>query len=419
MRISRTLTALAATGLVAATTGAAVPASAGPAQGGCAPSWKLTATPAPTGDTAGLSGVSVVSAKDAWFAGDAFSGGVVADHPWVLRWNGHSFSPAAAIPQGPFETRDANLGGSFDSATDGWVLGNSQLTPVASPQYAADWDGSRWTITPLAVDPDPASATQPTLQMSAIASLSASDAWAAGSFYTLPQPTPEPAGAVIEHWDGTQWAIVPNPDSAASTDSYLDALTVVSPSDIWAVGGQNANGAGGQTPLVEHYNGTAWTVVPAPAGAVPAEFSAVSAEGPSDVWAVGAQTDPGTGKATGLVEHWNGTAWSVVTGLPPLSGNSEHPSSELLSVYAASPTDVWATVKTVLASTDLGMENFLHWDGTSWTLVPVPGPQEYGLDYEYTGIAGSGPNDIWATGYQTPPSGYSARTPLLAHLSCG
>jgi hypothetical protein len=127
--------------------------------------------------------------------------------------------------------------------------------------------------------------------------------------------------------------------------------------------------------------------------------------------AVGAQTETGTRNTdTALVEHWNGTAWSVVASLPDL-GNSK-----VTSVYAASPTDVWATVLTVRTDTDLGVDDFLHWDGTS--TVPVPGPHEYGLDYEYVGIGGTGPGNIWAAGYSTQP-GTTAAAPLIAHLSCG
>lgn len=135
----------------------------------------------------------------------------------------------------------------------------------------------------------------------------------------------------------------------------------------------------------------------------------MTADSATDAWAVGVQLEPGTSNAgTGLVEHWNGTAWSVVTNVPDL-GNSA-----LIAVYAASPVDVWATVENVLAKGDFGMEDFLHWDGSSWTTVPVPGPQEYGLDYWYAGIDGTGPGNVWAAGWAVQTNG--TETPLIAHL---
>ncbi|HEY3952831.1 MAG TPA: hypothetical protein VGM53_05605 [Streptosporangiaceae bacterium] len=404
MRTSRALTVLAAAGLLAATaTGATSRAAASTHTQACTPKWKLVATPASLGANAQMTGAAVVSGKDVWFPGSTFTPGVAAEQPWVLHWNGHSLKPAATVPQGPFTTRDTSAG-SFDSATDGWVLGRSTILPVAYPQYAARWHGGRWTITPLAVSPNPTS--NGNIALNAVASLAPGNAWAVGSFSTL-----VPLGAMIEHWDGTQWNVVPNPASS-QTGAELNAITVVSASDIWAVG-QQENAASVTVPFAEHWDGTAWSVVPVPAGNSPSHFLAVSADSAGDVWAVGAQTEPGTSDTgVNLVEHWDGTAWSVVTGLPDL-GNSE-----LQQVYAASPTDVWATVYAPRTDTDLGVDNFLHFNGTSWTTVPAPGPHEYGLNYEYAGIDGTGPGNIWAAGYSFPaPDG--SDTPVIAHLSCG
>jgi hypothetical protein len=410
MRTRNAVTALAAAALVAAAATGATPAPASSSRG-CTPTWKLVSTPstnpALAGNGATLWGASVAPGKDAWFPGTA-EGGSAGLQPWVLHWNGRSLGVAGAVPQGPFTQRDAKDGGSFDSATDGWVLGTSYLLPVAYPQYAAHWSGRRWTITPLAVSPHPTDGR--IHQLSRVASLSPSDAWAVGNFnYVF-----SVLGTLIEHWDGTKWSIVPSPLSS-QPGAALSAITAVSATDIWAVG-QQPNADSVTVPLVEHWNGTSWRVVPVPVGAAPSSLSAVSADGPNDIWAVGQQLEPGTSSAaTGLVEHWNGTTWSVVTSLPNL-GNSE-----LTSVYAARSTDVWATVFTVLPDTDLGVDNFLHWNGSSWTLVPVPGLHEYATDYEYRQLAGSGPDDIWAAGEIEHPSTASPLdgAPLLAHLSCG
>jgi hypothetical protein len=406
MRTRRAVTALAGTALAAAAiTGPA--AAAASAARACTPGWKLVATPPPPipptfPGNAYLSGATVVSSKDAWFP--EWAAGVQGKTPWALHWDGRALSAAPAIPQDPFIFRDAGFGGSFDSATDGWVLGDYQALSSGGTEYAAHWSGGRWTITPLAVSPDPTS-EDPLLV--SVASISPSDAWAVGEFdlgFAV-------VGALIEHWDGSQWRVVPNPLSHRP-HALLNNVTVVSPTDIWAVG-QQFNGSSVVVPLAEHWNGHAWTVVPVPAGAAPSSLLAVSARGPGDIWAVGEQTEPGTGGlATGLVEHWDGTSWRAVTGLPHL-GNSE-----LTAVYAASPADVWATVLAPRPDTDLGVDNFLHWDGSHWTLVPVPGPHEFNTDYEYAGLAGSGPGDVWAVGYIHHRVAVPDQ-PLLAHLSCG
>lgn len=414
MQISRGITALATAGLLAVTvTGAAARAATSPA-GGCTPTWKLVSAPAAPGPDprALITGVAVDPAGDAWFpATNTIFGGL----SWTYHWHGHSFAASNALPQGSYTQRGTFIGepfdgpfigpASFDSPTDGWQIGTATHPDSATnsafdnPGYAAHWSGGRWSIVPLPVSPDPASFTVNTY---GVAAVSAADAWAVGN-----QDWGASGGALIEHWDGSQWSIVPNPGSGLPYTT-LWSVNAVSASDIWAVGGQNANGAGGQTPFAEHWDGSSWSVVRAPAGSTPSLFTTVSADGSSDAWAVGGQTAGGL--ATGLLEHWDGHAWSVVSGLPDL-GNSE-----LLGVYAASPADVWATVYAPRTDTDLGVDEFLHWDGSSWSTVPVPGPHEYNLDYEYTGIAGAGPDDVWAAGYVEQPEGFS---PVIAHLSCG
>jgi hypothetical protein len=41
---------------------------------------------------------------------------------------------------------------------------------------------------------------------------------------------------LIEHWDGNAWTIVPHPEPAGSTDSYLYRIEGASSNDLWAVG---------------------------------------------------------------------------------------------------------------------------------------------------------------------------------------
>jgi hypothetical protein len=55
---------------------------------------------------------------------------------------------------------------------------------------------------------------------------------------------------LIEHFDGTQWSLVPNPEPAGGN---LDAITALSPTNVWAVGSRRA---GAHLTLVMHYDGT-------------------------------------------------------------------------------------------------------------------------------------------------------------------
>lgn len=418
MRTRTTATMLAAAVLAATSTvGATGAASAAPQAGVCRPAWTLAAPPPVPGGPvalsqtlAGVNSVTALSARDVWFSADHVGQSV---QPWVLHWDGRTVRPARQIPRLPLDGQDGGAG-SFDSATDGWVLAdNAGATPAgmgihdpstAAP-YAERWHEGHWTMTPLAVSLHPR--TTGTM-LTGVSSMSAANAWGVGLFYRAkPGVTAgtAPTGALIEHWDGTSWSIVPNPASARPGDE-LSALAVVSPANIWAVG-REQNATGTVVPLVEHWNGSAWRTLPVPAGSAPSALYAVSAHGAGDVWAVGDQTKPGTKNvAVPLAEHWNGRSWAVAS-LPDV-GNAL-----LTGVYAASSADVWATVYTPAAVPAV----FLHDNSGRWTAVPAPGPQAYGLTYYYAGIDGTGPRDIWAVGTASANS-TAGSNPLIARLHC-
>jgi hypothetical protein len=78
------------------------------------------------------------------------------------------------------------------------------------------------------------------------------------------------------HWDGTSWSVVKSPTPAGIAD--LAGVEALATDDIWAVGGRVNQQANAVRTLVEHWNGTAWKVVPS------------ANKGPSDnhLWGVAA-----------------------------------------------------------------------------------------------------------------------------------
>jgi hypothetical protein len=293
----------------------------------------------------------------------------------------------------------------FSSDRDGWMLlvggpTGRGLNAGQTATSSAHWDGQRWTITPTAVPADPTSRGH---VLSDIATPSAGDAWAVGFSYLAANLRAD--GALTEHWDGSAWQVVANP-ADNTPGAFLNGVTSISPTDIWAVGGQHE--ASGQTvPFAEHWDGARWAVVPLPSGNDSASLRDVSASGPGDVWAVGEQTQPGTtNTAAPLVEHWNGTSWTVQSSLPALTGT-------IGTVFAANPDDVWAILQTPTNAAN----TFLHWDGHTWTTTIGPGPKEFGLSYFYDSLAGSGPTDVWAVG-EVKNTPAVINTPLIAHYTC-
>src|SRR5262249_33801318 len=153
-----------------------------------------------------------------------------------------------------------------------------------------------------------------------IAAVSSTDVWAVGA-----RLSGNPSATLIEHWDGAQWSVVSSPSAGA-----LFAVSVLSESSIWAVGVNAAD----QT-LTEHWNGRQWSIMPSPnPGKFGNSLNAVTAISPTDVWAVGV-ADPTRFGYQSLALHWNGTQWSVVK--TPFVSRFPY---ELRAVSAAAANDV-------------------------------------------------------------------------------
>jgi plastocyanin len=112
-------------------------------------------------------------------------------------------------------------------------------------------------------------------------------------------------------------------------------VAAVSPDDVWAVGYQTAGID--HLPLAEHWDGTAWTAVtvPAPPGWF-AILRGVTMVGPTNVWAVGAWYDATSDTYEPLIEHYDGQGWSIVPGAVPQGD------SQLIGVATGPTGRLWA-----------------------------------------------------------------------------
>src|SRR5439155_2016741 len=109
------------------------------------------------------------------------------------------------------------------------------------------------------------------------AAVSANDVWAVG-YYTVFGSADH---TLIEHWNGASWGIVPSPNPGSN--NYLYGVVALSANDIWAVGEYIDSSGVYRRTLVEHWNGTSWSVVPSPNGSL----HGVAAVASNDLWAVG------------------------------------------------------------------------------------------------------------------------------------
>ena len=269
-----------------------------------------------------------------------------------------SDSPAWSVVPTPNRDSHANdlAAVSCVSATGCTAVGSSGNQ---SATLVESWNGTAWSVVP-----SPTSADE---ILSGVSCVSATACTAVG-FSTSPNRT------LVESWDGTAWSVVPSPDPAPNASS-LNGVSCVSATACTAVGS-----AGGAS-LVESWDGTAWSVVPSPGKGSPDELRAVSCVSATACTAVG-EYQNGLGRPSRtLVESWDGTAWSVV---PSPSRTGHHTSDELFGVSC-----VLATACTAVGQSAAGGKSralLESWDGTAWSVVPVPSPAK-AIDPSLSGVS--------------------------------
>ncbi|MUN35060.1 hypothetical protein [Actinomadura litoris] len=269
------------------------------------------------------------------------------------------------------------------SPQDGWAVGFVSHPDTTEHTLAEHWNGTRWSATP---SPDGTSGSQ----LAAVAAVSSKDVWAVGRQNS--NLSIEASTTLIEHWNGTAWSIVPSPN-AGTEGAQLTGVAAVSTSDVWATGYFSTTTQ--ILPLFEHWNGTAWSVVSVPDVPNGVNFvRAISAASTKDVWAVGSDVDSHSGNTDELILHWNGTQWSVLPTLP-IGQNS------LEAVHAVSSSDVWAVGRSLGDKGGESRNLALHWNGTAWSKVPVPNVGNSVNPNFLTGITALSSHDVWAVGAAT------------------
>ena len=264
--------------------------------------WSTVASPNATSFYNELHDVDASSATNAWAVGYANGTSGVNGQPTnalAMRWNGTAWS-IVATPQPGAQAREL-YGVKAFSAADVWAVGWYYETLFTVDTLALHWNGSAWSQTPA---PGPGTRGN---SLTAVSGVAPNDVWAVGTY----NDTGDRRGLVhplAMHYDGTTWTSTPMPQTAAG--GYLRAVTALAANDVWAVGSKN----GYSTPLAYHWDGSAWTEVPtAPLAGASGNnlFYGVAGTASDQVWAVGYRFT-GSG-AQPLVQRWNGTAFSNET----------------------------------------------------------------------------------------------------------
>jgi hypothetical protein len=237
----------------------------------------------------------------------------------------------------------------------------------------------------------------------AVDAISPTDMWAVGTY----QDEAGEDRALTMHWDGAAWTVVPAP-SVGEDGDRLVAVSASSSTDVWAVGASLYDGGFVEETLTMHWDGQAWTVVPSPSpGDETREtpLTGVVALSPANAWSVGYFHEGGTPQT--LILHWDGVAWKVV---PSPNVSTQH--NLLLGVTAISATDIWA-VGFFIDPEDFADAFTLHWDGIAWTVVPDA--EEMTGDEVLLAVDATSSTDVWGVGASGNPIFGQAYGPIAEH----
>ncbi|MGY0023527.1 hypothetical protein ACVHNB_31735 [Streptomyces sp. YJ-C3] len=303
LRATTVSVALTATLLTAGGTGSAATSS-----------WELSLS----GDSAAesLMSVSAADADHAWAVGRK------AMHGVIMRWDGGSWS-ADTAPGLPDVWQWSAV--SAVSADDVWAYGSDE-----DSQTLVHYDGERWSTVPtvgaldrswpeVPLDAVPGRlfkggdalytyadgswqtfALPPLVDIRDIDAVSADDAYATGMQYPVNGGHP-----VVYHWDGTTWTLLPQPPMRTGTD----AAEIVATADgsVYVGGWAEAENAGAPVPGIVRWDGTDWQDVTGSLGELYLE--SIASDGAGGLWATGSDKSNGV-RSEPFVWHYDGTAWT-------------------------------------------------------------------------------------------------------------
>ncbi len=320
-----------------------------PAAATATPRWSILQTPRPKHTaTSSLAAVSCISIGDCTAVGNR-------DYLTLAeRWDGSAWSvEATADPPGADEA--VLFGVACTSAIDCDAVGYFEKPSIKGSRTLAEhWNGAAWSVEPTPQLDDSL--------LSGIACVGANDCAAVGYFADRRGRD----RALAEHWDGVAWSIVPMPNPPHAGYVYIRGVSCLAAADCTAVGA--ASGVARTRSVIEHWDGAMWSIVPSPnpPDATHAVLLSSDCTSAVDCWAVGqAETDA---RLWSLVEHWDGTSWSIASSVPPIKR-----SSGLVSIVCTSQNACMA-VGNFENKKGLTRNLAERWDGRRWEMQRPPAP---------------------------------------------
>lgn len=332
-------------------------------------------------------GITALGSNDVWAVGDSITGDgkpeTTDETPLALLayWNGSNWDRidgGERVNPEIYQLR-TGTGGLYielnaalaQAKDDIWAVGES-----TKGSLVVHWDGQAWSMVPSAN----AGSSGYRTYIYDLAATAKDDLWAVGSSFDHHTP-------IILHSTGQAWESAFHYTTPATVTVELQGVTALDKDNIWTVGYTDTR------TLVMRPTGDDWQVVASPnrCGGHNA-LRDVAGAAADDVWAVGGCKEDAT-TAVGvpsqpLLEHWDGTAWTLGT-LP--AAIDQLPDALLTDVTAIAKDNVWAV------GSYQGGALLLHWDGTAWTGSTLPNADP-AQAFTAGHMAVVSPDEIWLAG---------------------
>src|SRR5437764_12683640 len=99
-------------------------------------------------------------------------------------------------------------------------------------------------------------------ELHSVSALAENDVWAVGVSYNTERTL---GSTLIEHWNGSRWSVVPSPNPSSSVN-MINAVAAVSANEVWAVGPARTSS---DTVLIRYGHGTERRKVLNPTNRIP------------------------------------------------------------------------------------------------------------------------------------------------------
>ena len=252
----------------------------------------------------------------------------------------------------------------------GW---NWDLSVHTEATLAEFWDGESWSVMDTQDPPglDEGWAHNWYALLNGVSCVSATACVAVGQ-YRDPDEVVKP---LVEVWDGSAWTISALPSPAGAKAAWLNGVSCASATECVAVG-RSQSGSGVEKALLMRWNGSSWSIesTPTPEGATDVWLSGVSCASDSACAAVGGYEteDEATTETATLALRWNGSTWAIQSTPNP----GPRADAQLYDVSCAGPTACMAVGYYRAGPTDVALA--VRWDGSEWTDLSPATPEEEG-----------------------------------------